>query len=99
MVDLVGHLLRAQNRLCFYCNCRMYPRNFKDRYNPMRVTRDHVFPVASTGKGLINNVVLAHRQCNEKKGSRQPTEREIEKTKELYQKMGLTAFIKLEVWL
>lgn len=55
-------------------------------------TREHVFPRA-VWPGMANNIVLAHKPCNQKKASRAPTRLEIERARVIYQSMGLIAFI------
>lgn len=56
------------------------------------VTREHVYPRAMR-LALHHNIVLAHPNCNSRRGSRAPTEEEIAKTIAIYQRMGYAAFI------
>jgi 5-methylcytosine-specific restriction endonuclease McrA len=67
-------LLKAQGHLCFYCNHHM----------PLDgITKDHMFPKCH-GFHLRGNMVLAHKRCNGKKGSRYPTTAELLKWVALY---------------
>lgn len=99
--SLYAVLWHAQGGLCFYCKIAMQPRR---RLNPngefdKRATKDHVFPRGSSGRGLLNNIVLAHNECNNAKGSRQPTPDEIERAREMYASFGQVAFISFEDYL
>lgn len=57
------------------------------------VSRDHVVPLATGGRMLTNNVVLAHRICNCRRGIRPFTEDELARVDAIYKAMGLTAVI------
>jgi hypothetical protein len=60
-------LFRQQQRLCFYCRqpMTMKPQHQKDLHY---VTFDHKEPVSRGGTDRPDNIVLACRQCNERKG-------------------------------
>lgn len=89
-------LMRAQDGKCFHCDLMMAWKpapGTKSSKKSQGVTREHVFPHASTGKGLIYNIVLAHGSCNGKRGDRQPTPIEIAKAAAIYRVMGLEPFV------
>lgn len=82
-------LYAYQNARCFYCNCYMkfhtyHPENVDRQYG---FTIDHLFP-RSMGYTKVGNSVLSCRHCNEKKGNRIPTTKEILKAWNLYQQLG-----------
>lgn len=58
-----------QGGCCFYCG------------EPVgaKATFDHVVPQAYGGVDEPNNIVLAHRRCNQMKGDRLPTPEEVER--------------------
>lgn len=60
----VRRLLKSQKGLCYYCRARM-----GDAY-----TMDHVVPVSRGGSNSPENLVLACRSCNSRKGTRLPHE-------------------------
>ncbi|MCL4723303.1 MAG: HNH endonuclease [Rhodocyclaceae bacterium] len=65
----LGHrndLLFARDRhICAYCG---------ERIERGQATRDHIMPRARGGRDVWENVVTAHRSCNERKGCRTPGE-------------------------
>lgn len=86
-------LMWAQDHRCFHCGNTMAFRILPGTPRSEGVTREHVFPHATTGKGLVNNIVLAHAVCNYQRGDRQPTPAEIAKAARIYLKMGMAAFV------
>lgn len=86
-------LMKAQDWKCFHCDEPMFFQAPKGTSQQFGATREHVFPHASTGKGLVHNIVLAHMRCNHKRGDRQPTHYEISKAAGIYKAINLTPFI------
>lgn len=95
----IERLWNVQGGLCFHCGEPMIRSREEQVATKGRTkslaTKEHVFP-KSIKRGLQNNVVLAHASCNNSKGARMPTPAEIARTKEIYQKMGETAFCGLD---
>lgn len=86
-----ANLLYAyQNARCFYCNkyVEFIPHNGGNRLEK-GYTIDHLFP-RSKGFRKAGNSVIACRACNELKGNRLPSMKEIEKAASLYKLMGRT---------
>lgn len=54
---------------CRYCASTV---NWKDRKGPLGGTYDHVVPVAAGGTEALENLVVACRSCNVRKGARTP---------------------------
>lgn len=81
----VRALYRAQDGFCFYCGGPMSldkpPAN--RRHPDNMATKDHLYPHAA-GCGKKWNVVAACLACNMAKGAALPTERHIERYRELY---------------
>jgi 5-methylcytosine-specific restriction endonuclease McrA len=65
---LTGKLMRLQGRRCYLCDGRFTAT--------ARATQDHVVPRARGGKNA-RNILLAHQPCNNAKGDREPTWREL----------------------
>ena len=63
-----GRLYQLQGKRCYLCGGRF---NLKAHRNPGWPTRDHVRPKVKGGLRL-RNTLIAHAQCNEKKGARDP---------------------------
>lgn len=59
-------LLWRDGRRCAICG-----RKIKDLED---LTVDHIVPLAKGGKNVIENYQLAHKACNEEKGSMMPDE-------------------------
>jgi 5-methylcytosine-specific restriction endonuclease McrA len=81
-------LYAYQNARCFYCG--KYIKYFVHRggnKNDEGYTIDHLFP-RSKGFRKAGNIVLACRRCNEMKGNRMPTIKELTKAFELYKLMN-----------
>lgn len=90
----LGRLYEAQRGGCFYCLRPMDRRAWEPgRAEGSGWTRDHVYPKSGSGKQYGFNVVLACRNCNNKKGSREPTRRETDLAREIYALLGLRAFV------
>lgn len=58
-------LYRRDRGICAYCADHVQPRD---------ISRDHIHPRARGGLDVWENVVLAHRSCNMRKGCRTPDE-------------------------
>ena len=71
-------LYELQNGECFYCGSHMDLEE--------GVTRDHFFPKSLSwrNKSLFGNMVLACRECNERKGSLPPGKGKIAKFFDLH---------------
>lgn len=66
-------LMIVQKRRCYICNKFMCGKVRKKGYNKQKfkyrkATRDHVFPKSLGGKGH-GNIVLAHAECNSRRGN------------------------------
>lgn len=72
-------LLIAQNGKCFYCNQKFSEENIE--------TVDHFIPSSKGGSNNIQNMVLAHTECNNKKSDNMPSGEEIEKWRFLQRKI------------
>lgn len=59
-------LLRDGN-LCHYCSKVMLPRDTGDQ---MAISREHVVPRMYNGPNDDDNIILAHRICNNKRGTK-----------------------------
>ncbi len=92
---LIRALWSAQAGRCFHCNDPMIFTENGGIGIPkgLTATREHIYPRGLNGKGMHRNVVLAHSNCNNKRGCRNPTPEEITKTKALYMTMGLVPFV------
>lgn len=86
-------LMNAQRWKCFHCDEQLYFVVPKGLSNRLGATREHVFPHATTGKGLVHNIVLAHARCNNARGDSQPTHYEIAKAAAIYKSMGIHPFV------
>lgn len=92
--SLMPALWAAQRKLCFHC---AEPMNWTGpSYADRKVSREHLFPKSTTGRGLFNNIVLAHRSCNTARGAREPTHEEIARAIDLYAEIGERPFIRFE---
>lgn len=58
-------LMKKQNGLCAICEEQMN----LIKNDPKQASLDHIEPLSRGGLNTINNIQLAHRICNEKKGS------------------------------
>lgn len=89
-LSLTALLYRLQDGLCFHCAQLMDAETWIAT-RPNGWTKEHVIPKAEGGKGLQNNIVLAHRDCNAARGDL-CTDADIERTIALYLRAGLRAF-------
>lgn len=89
-----NHLLARQEGKCFYCGCEIKKFGTKKGAHKKIYTSDHFFP-KSKGNRLKNNKVLACRECNEQKDSRDPTKAEIKKFLRIYNGFAYSGGIKL----
>ena len=60
VVELRKKLARRQSKCCYWCQGQMAPG---DR------TLDHILPHSLGGPYVLSNLVLAHQNCNERRGS------------------------------
>ena len=60
--------LRAQRRICYLCGNVIHLNDAK--------SIDHVFPLSISHLN-IGNLLIAHRECDQRKGQRQPTPCEV----------------------
>lgn len=91
----IRRLMAAQDRACFHCDKPMLIRGQmgpKGRF----ANREHVFPHATTGKGMVYNIVLAHYACNLERADRQPSAAEIAKAARIYKILGILPFVTAE---
>jgi 5-methylcytosine-specific restriction endonuclease McrA len=51
---------------CHLCHA---PMVFKNRANPDFATLDHIVPRSLGGRSTLDNLKLAHRKCNERRGN------------------------------
>lgn len=73
-------LWAKQRGCCFWCGLRMDPNSKRPDGNPGLAfpTFDHLHEVAAGGRWEADNIVLAHRRCNEKRGK--AFERDLQKS-------------------
>lgn len=90
---LMKSLHRAQDGNCFHCAEAVALVWVAGTPKKDSITQEHVFPHATTGKGLIHNIVIAHARCNYERGDRQPTPDEIARAARIYKHLGLTPFV------
>ncbi len=98
---LLQKLWRAQQGLCFHCGELMLvsPSHARPlsgrRWSPgRRWSREHVYPRSGRGANMLNNIVLAHQDCNSARGNLEPTDDEITRTRALYALIGEVAFLR-----
>lgn len=65
--ELRAALKARDGNLCRYCGKRV---NWRDRKGQDGATYDHVIPVSAGGTESVDNLVVACRDCNLRKGSR-----------------------------
>jgi hypothetical protein len=88
-------LYAAQAGKCFWCLRMMADCQHSER-DRLGWTREHVIPRAMECCGLKGNVVLAHKHCNNQRGSPAPDEFAIVRTMRIYDAFGRTAFSNIE---
>jgi hypothetical protein len=93
-------LWKVQKGCCFHCDKPMILSRADGMEKDLMATREHVYPRETTGQRakLLNNIVLAHSICNNRRGCKLPTHEQITKAKAIYMLMGLTAFIPFREW-
>lgn len=69
--DLIAAIRDRDGDTCRYCGIGV---NWKDRRGTSGGTYDHIIPVVAGGANSFDNVVVACRNCNGKKGPRTPEE-------------------------
>lgn len=78
---MLRRLWQRQRGRCFYCGRPILrrPHHEDDHVSVLGpgYSIDHFFPRAVGGGNEVGNIVLSCRPCNERKGSRLPTEAEI----------------------
>lgn len=94
----IRRLFAAQSGLCFHCAEKMLLALAKNDRRAHGVTREHVFPRSTTGRALVNNIVLAHAGCNGDRGDRQPSCEEIAKAARIYKILKLEPFLSVEAF-
>lgn len=58
------HLFKRQKGKCHWCKRQMNHRHL----DPLSATLDHVIPRADGGMGILENLVVACKECNERRG-------------------------------
>ena len=53
------------SKLCYWCGNQM---NYRDPYSKRYRTRDHLWPRSMGGTIIDDNIVMACRSCNERRG-------------------------------
>lgn len=91
----IRRLMAAQDRARFHCGEPMLLRG-EEGVPGQFANREHIFPHATTGKGVVYNIVLAHYACNLGRGDRQPSPAEIAKAARIYKIMGILPFLTVE---
>lgn len=64
---------RRQRGKCYYCNHKMKPYGWKESC-ALQPTEDHVIPLSRGGSNGPENLVIACRECNERKHTKMPHE-------------------------
>jgi hypothetical protein len=90
---LVNLLYRAQDSLCFHCGKPMEPLGTDGIPQPDTCSREHIYPQATSGRGLLHNIVLAHYRCNQARGCQEPTDEQFRRAVMLYASFGRRAFL------
>ena len=67
-------LIDRDGCFCHYCGKALVPYN--GEYEPNSWTVDHIHALANGGRDNMDNVVLACRRCNARKGTKSYTEPE-----------------------
>lgn len=98
MSTLRNALWKAQAGCCWICRERMVPpTDPRPAHHPKRASLDHVWPRSVYGEnGDFGLTLLAHRECNEQRGNRIPTDREIRELVAVYRRLDrgvLTRFL------
>ena len=89
----LSRLFLAQQGICFHCHEPMLwnPTAPSGRRHKFGWTREHLVP-RSKGGGNGENIVLAHKKCNEKRGNTPPTEEMLARAKAIRDRArGITA--------
>jgi 5-methylcytosine-specific restriction endonuclease McrA len=91
----IRRLMLAQEGLCFHCS---EPMLLGKAPGPktQHASREHIFPHATTGKGMVYNIVLAHDGCNSARGHRDPSPDEIARAARIYKILGIIPFVSAE---
>ena len=88
MNTYILRLFVAQGGMCFHCGTTMKKRAALNSKRSGRrndgYTREHLVP-KSKGGGNGENVVLAHKSCNLKKGEQMPTANEVSRAKRIHE--------------
>lgn len=65
---MITRLMARDGTQCMLCSGEL-DRSIKDPTHPLYVTLDHKVTVAAGGLATLENLQLAHRACNETRGS------------------------------
>lgn len=95
---LMWALFKAQKGLCFWCEKRMFMIFAPGQPKGSGATREHVFPHASTGRGMMNNIVISHAACNCARKDKPPSAAEIGRAARIYIAIGREPFLPRKQW-
>lgn len=77
----------AQDGKCLCCAGAMLPR-LRFPLHKDRETLEHVIPKGCLGQDRLGNLALTHSKCNNKRGSRPPTQAELDALDVINAKLG-----------
>lgn len=80
-------LWAVQDGRCLCCERRLQPHLRYPRCGD-RDTIDHVWPVGFGGPDRLGNVALMTNNCNNRKGSRLPTQLELDRLRDINRVLG-----------
>jgi len=63
----VTQVMARDGQNCAIC-LEPLDRRIRDPHHPLYITFDHILPRKYGGNDVINNIRLAHRECNERRG-------------------------------
>jgi hypothetical protein len=96
-ISLVDELWLAQDGCCFHCGTKMHRNGQSD--DPLRVSREHLFPRSRYGFGRIKYdpvvsgvIVLAHGGCNSDRKAQEPSASEVIRARSIYAVLGRGAW-------
>ena len=90
-VEKARKIIYSSSSVCAICGRPVdFDRNFPD---PWSATLDHIVPIAKGGDPAdINNLQLAHLQCNRMKAARAPVAKKAVTNRELPLSMDWTSY-------
>ena len=93
----LSRLYVAQKGICFHCSEPMLwnPTTASGNRHKLGWTREHVIPRSNGGKNG-DNIVLAHKRCNEKRASTPPTDEMLARAKAIRQRAAEIATADIE---